>query len=104
MRLPFVVFFLGLPGVREWTARQDTVWNAVVNSVCGLLGIADPVTVALNSSSDRLGHWLQLACMLVFAAIATLCWSILDRSPHHRRGFELLRAALRCAGISPSSS
>jgi len=65
-------------------------WEAVVSWVATHILLVTPPP--LSSDGDGLGHWIQLGCCVVFAAVTTLIWSIADR---RRRNYIHLATWLR---------
>ena len=56
---------------------NEVFWGALVQWVANHILLVPPPP--LNSDGDGLGHWIQLGCWVVFAALATLIWSVADR-------------------------
>lgn len=75
--LPFPLDFIPLIGMRiaGWWLG---LWKALVSPVAAAF-LDRPVALVANGSGDSTWNYLQVACMLVIAAIATLIWSVLDR-------------------------
>ena len=61
---------------------SEFVWEALVPFVARHLLFVPPPPLA--SDGDGLGHWIQLGCSVVFAVVATVIWSMVDR---HRKNY-----------------
>jgi len=57
-----------------WPMRQIVLWTAV-----HVFHVAKPPAYADTGSGDRTFDWVLVFCLLVFAALATVIWSSLDR-------------------------
>jgi hypothetical protein len=69
------------------------IWHAVVPWVgAHVLHLAQPITTFEGGSSDTTYHYVQLLCFLALAVLATVVWSLLDRS---RRDYRKLNEYLR---------
>ncbi|MGD0530080.1 MAG: hypothetical protein ABSE49_33400, partial [Polyangiaceae bacterium] len=95
----FVLYFLPFPidvlfespGAPPWYAR---FWDVPVNALGRLLGIH--VELRTVDGPDGLGHYVQLLCFALVAAVATGIWSALDRrEPRDRLAHSLLCVWLR---------
>jgi hypothetical protein len=78
-------------------------WEWLVAWAADLLGIAAPLVE--TGSGDTTWAWLQMALLLVIAALATIVWSVLDRRrtsyPRLARGLEVAaRYWLACYMLS----
>lgn len=73
------------------------LWNAVVPWVgAHVLRLAEPITVLPNGSGDTTYNYVQVACFLALAVLATVVWTPLDRGrTDYRRLHEWLRLYLR---------
>ncbi len=57
-----------------WPLRQITFWAAA-----HIFHIKLPLVYADSGSGDKTFDWVLAFCLLVFAALATVIWSVLDR-------------------------
>jgi len=57
-----------------WPMRQITLWTAA-----HVFRVAPPLNYTDTGSGDRTFDWVLTFCLLVFAALATVVWSVLDR-------------------------
>jgi uncharacterized membrane protein YphA (DoxX/SURF4 family) len=57
-----------------------------------ILHLSKPITYFMSGSGDKTSDWVQLLCQLVFAIVATVIWSVLDRK---RKNYNLLHAWMR---------
>ncbi len=75
-----------------WPTRQIVTWTAV-----HIFGITHPL-VYMGGSGDKVFDWVLVFCLLVIAAVATVVWSILDRSrPNYVALYRWFRVAVRFA-------
>lgn len=57
-----------------WPMRQITFWTAA-----HIFRITSPLVYAGSGSGDKAFDWVMTFCLLVFAVVATVIWSVLDR-------------------------
>ena len=75
-----------------WPTRQIVTWTAV-----HIFGVTHPL-VYMGGSGDKVFDWVLVFCLLVIAAVATVVWSILDRSrPNYVALYRWFRVAVRFA-------
>lgn len=91
--LPFPLS--AFPWTQKLNEAYDGLWKVLVLWVGKhLFGVE--ITVFPRGSGDTTYNYVQLFCMLVLAAAATLVWSILDRKrPGYERLHEWLRVYVR---------
>ena len=82
---------------------SEVFWGALVRWVATHILLVPPPP--LNSDGDGLGHWIQLGCWVVFAAVATLIWSVVDRRRNNYRKLDnwlsvIIRYALGIAMVT----
>jgi hypothetical protein len=76
----------------RWPMRPIVLWAAV-----HILRVPAP-PYADTGSGDRMFDWTLIFCFLVFATIATVVWSVLDRNrPNYITLYKWLRFAVRIA-------
>ena len=74
----------------HWPMRPIVLWTAV-----HILRVPRP-PFADTGSGDKMFDWTLVFCMLVFAAIATVVWSLLDRKrPNYITLYKWLRFGVR---------
>jgi uncharacterized membrane protein YphA (DoxX/SURF4 family) len=74
-----------------WPMRQITFWTAA-----HVFRVAKPLVYTGSGSGDKTFDWVQAFCLLVFAAIITGAWSLLDRRRANYIGlFKWLRLVIR---------
>ena len=86
-----------LPGL-EWIDRAwAQLWGSVVLWVGpSLLGMREPIQVAMNGSGDKTSNYIQVGCMIVLALVGAALWKVFDRtSAHDRLISEVMRVGLR---------
>jgi mono/diheme cytochrome c family protein len=89
--LPFPVDALfESPGAPAWYAR---IWDPPVNALGRLLGIHAQLRTV--DGPDGLGHYVQMACFAIVAAVAAGAWSVLDRRRPREDVHDLLGVWLR---------
>jgi uncharacterized membrane protein YphA (DoxX/SURF4 family) len=94
----FVLYFLPFPidalfespGAPAWYAK---FWDPPVNALGRLLGIHARLHTV--DGPDGLGHYVQLVCFALVAAVATGVWSARDRRTPRHRAHDLLSVWLR---------
>jgi uncharacterized membrane protein YphA (DoxX/SURF4 family) len=57
-----------------WPMRQVVLWTAA-----HIFRVGHPLSYSDTGSGDRAFDWVLVFCLLVFAAVATAIWSVLDR-------------------------
>jgi len=67
-----------IPGVDKLFAWWDGAWEVVVKWT-GLRVFGVTITVMPAGSGDTTFNYVQLFCLVVIAALATIVWSLLDR-------------------------
>jgi hypothetical protein len=80
-----------IPYVDVTTQKYHELWRALVTWVAKQMFGAD-VTLRANGSGDSAFGYVQVFCYLVFAVVAALVWSLLDRK---RRNYARLHEWLR---------
>jgi uncharacterized membrane protein YphA (DoxX/SURF4 family) len=75
-----------------WPARQLVMWTAR-----HVFHIQQPLVI-FSGSGDKTFDWVEVFCLLVVAAVATLVWSVVDRRrPDYRRLFRWFHLLARVA-------
>jgi hypothetical protein len=72
-------------------------WQAVVPRVgVHLLRLSRPVSLRASGSGDKLFDWVQIATMLLLAALVTVAWSLIDsRRRNYTKAFAWFQVYLR---------
>ena len=84
----------------EFVDRVYTAfWNAVVTRIGShVLHLAYEITILPNGSGDTTWNYVQVLCLLILAVIATIVWSLLDRTRrNYTRLYDWLRVYVRLA-------
>ncbi|HEX3370803.1 MAG TPA: hypothetical protein VHS56_14585 [Candidatus Cybelea sp.] len=75
---PFPLTFI--PYVDQTGGWVAALWHVVTQWVgAHVLHLARPITIFENGSGDTTYNWVQVACILAIAILATIIWSVLDR-------------------------
>jgi uncharacterized membrane protein YphA (DoxX/SURF4 family) len=88
-----------IPGASYLIGGYDRLWHAFVPWVgAHILHLRFPITYFLTGSGDTTSDYVQFLCVVVFATIATVVWTLLDRKHKQYRGlYEGLRIYVRYA-------
>jgi hypothetical protein len=71
VRLPNFFF---PPVATMWPMRQIVLWTGA-----HIFRVAHPLVYADFDSGDKTFDWITVFCLLIFAVVATMIWSVLDR-------------------------
>lgn len=87
------------PGASYLVNGYERLWQAFVPWVgAHILHLRWPITYFMTGSGDTTSDYVQLLCIVVLAAIATLVWTLLDRKhKQYRALYEGLRIYVRYA-------
>lgn len=96
------IHFFPIFPIPQLFAKYNSTWRLVVSWVGrNLLHIAPNIPVVItkpNASTDTSYHYVEVLCYLVFAALATILWSFLDRKrTNYERLYNWFRLYLRVA-------
>ncbi|HEX9940752.1 MAG TPA: hypothetical protein VGG03_01950 [Thermoanaerobaculia bacterium] len=84
-----------IPGVGIVLQPYEKLWNWLVPWVGKHVFRVD-ITVLPNGSGDTTYNWVQVFCFLILAGVATLVWTLLDRSrTDYARFHQWLRVYVR---------
>jgi len=77
----------------HWPVRQIVVWTA-----SHVFHVKQPMVYTGSGSGDKTFDWVLTFCLLVFAAVATLVWSAVDRKrQEYATLYKWFRVAMRFA-------
>lgn len=96
----YIVLYMLQPSPLDFVAPMlvapySALWERIVKAAGRLLGLH--ITVLPNTSGDTTYNYVQVLCYAVFAVVAALVWTVVDRgrARDHRRLYDWLRAAVR---------
>ncbi len=86
-----------IPFLESAVVAYSGLWHAVVPWVGQhLLHLPAPIAIFENGSGDTTYNYVQVLCFVVFAIVATVIWSLLDRNRRdYVRAHDWLRVYLR---------
>ncbi|HKS24059.1 MAG TPA: hypothetical protein VJZ76_14745 [Thermoanaerobaculia bacterium] len=86
--------FSAIPGLDKLFAWWDNAWEVIVKWT-GLRVFGVTITVLPNGSGDTTFNYVQVFCLVVIAALATLVWTLFDRRTEYVALHHWLRVYVR---------